>query len=101
MRNMLKTVCKSVTCLSIIAIATAAFAATDVSRGTATANRGRGTAASRMPSIPILPVSAVGNMTVSVARKQESGQQDDDAGCHDAISPVAMREQEIFLHLIP
>ena len=65
MRNVLKTVYKSVTCLSIIAIATAAFAATDVSRGTATANRGRGTAASRMPSIPILPVSAGGNMTVS------------------------------------
>ncbi|MBO7560403.1 MAG: hypothetical protein J6T27_04595 [Alphaproteobacteria bacterium] len=65
MRNMLKTVCKSVTSLSIIAIATVAFAATDASRGTATANRGRGTASARMPSIPILPVSGVGNMTVS------------------------------------
>ena len=65
MRNMLKTVCKSVTSLSIIAIATVCFAAPDASRGTATANRGRGTAAARMPSIPILPVSGVGNMTVS------------------------------------
>ena len=65
MQKVLKTVLKSVTCLSIIAIATAAFAATDTSRGTATQNRGRGTAAARMPSIPILPVSAGGNMTVS------------------------------------
>ena len=65
MQKVLKTALKSVTCLSIIAIATAAFAATDASRGTATQNRGRGTAAARMPSIPILPVSAVGNMTVS------------------------------------
>ena len=65
MQKVLKTALKSVTCLSIIAIATAAFAATDTSRGTAPASRGRGTAASRMPSIPILPVSAVGNMTVS------------------------------------
>lgn len=65
MQKVLKTALKSVTCLSIIAIATAAFAATDTSRGTAPANRGRGTAASRMPSIPILPVSAGGNMTVS------------------------------------
>lgn len=65
MQKVLKTALKSVTCLSIIAIATAAFAATDTSRGTATQNRGRGTAAARMPSIPILPVSAGGNMTVS------------------------------------
>ena len=65
MQKVLKTALKSVTCLSIIAIATAAFAATDTSRGTANANRGRGTAAARMPSIPILPVSAGGNMTVS------------------------------------
>ena len=42
----------------------------------------------------------LGNLAVSFACHQESDQQDDDAGRHDAISPVAMREQEIFLHLI-
>ena len=65
MQKVLKTVCKSVVSLSIIAVTSVCFAAPDASRGTATAGRGRGTASARMPSIPILPVSGVGNMTVS------------------------------------
>ena len=39
-------------------------------------------------------------LAVSFACHQESGQQDDDAWRHGAVSPVAMREQEIFLHQI-
>ena len=66
MQKMLKTVYKGIISLSIIAAITTCFAAPDTtSRGATASSRGRGAATARMPSIPILPVSGVGNMTVS------------------------------------
>lgn len=62
MHKLLKTLEKGVICLSLVALTGACFADVTPARGAA-ANRGRGaTATSRMPSIPVLPVSAVGNM---------------------------------------
>ena len=62
MQKLLKTLEKGIVCLSLVALTGVGFADTTPARIAAT-NRGRGTAASRMPSIPVLPVSAVGNMT--------------------------------------
>lgn len=67
MQKLLKTLEKGVICLSLVALTGACFADVTPARGAAAQNRGRGTAAtSRMPSIPVLPVSAVGNMNNGV-----------------------------------
>lgn len=64
MQKLLKTLGHSIVCLSVIMFTGACFGDTVPARGAATQNRGRGaTAMSRMPSIPVLPVSATGNMT--------------------------------------
>ncbi|MBO4700991.1 MAG: hypothetical protein J5620_04580 [Alphaproteobacteria bacterium] len=66
MQKLLKTLERGIVCLSVVAFTSACFGDTSPARGAATQNRGRGTTAvSRMPSIPVLPVSAVGNMTTS------------------------------------
>lgn len=65
MQKLLKTLGKSIICLSVIAVTDACFGA-DSPRGVANNNRGRGAVSTaRMPSIPVLPVSAVGNITTS------------------------------------
>lgn len=63
MQKLLKTLEKGIVCLSLVAITGACFGDTTPARGAA-GQRGRGTATARMPSIPILPVNAVGNMSV-------------------------------------
>ncbi len=66
MQKLLKTLEKGVVCLSLIVFTGVCFGDTSPARGAAAMGRGRGTTAgARMPSIPILPVSATGNMTVS------------------------------------
>lgn len=62
MQKLLKTLEKGAVCLSLVAFTGACFGDTTPARGAAQ-NRGRTTATSRMPSIPVLPVSAIGNMT--------------------------------------
>ena len=66
MHNLLKTLEKGVVCLSLVAFSGACFAADQAAqaRGAAATYRGRGAMNARMPSIPILPVNAVGNMSV-------------------------------------
>lgn len=64
MQKLLKTLGHSIVCLSVITFTGACFGDTVPARSAATQNRGRGaTTMSRMPSIPVLPVSATGNMT--------------------------------------
>lgn len=70
MHSLLKMFGKTISCVSIIAFASACFAAENVrtaaaaGAGGTSAGRGRGTSnAVRMPSMPILPFSAVGNTT--------------------------------------
>lgn len=65
MHKLLKTTGLSIICMSALALANASFAA-ESGRGHTAANaRSRGTTATaRMPSIPILPVSATGTMTM-------------------------------------
>ncbi len=64
MQKLLKTFGKGIICLSVVAFTSACFGDITPARGAAAQNRGRGTTnVSRMPSIPVLPVSAVGNMS--------------------------------------
>lgn len=65
MQKLLKTLEKGIVCLSLVAISGACFGDTSPARGAA-ANRGRGAAATaRMPSIPTLPVGAIGNLSIT------------------------------------
>ena len=65
MHNLLKTLEKGIVCLTLITFSGACIAADNTTaRGAAQNNRGRTTGVSRMPSIPVLPVNAVGNMSV-------------------------------------
>ena len=76
MQKLLKTLGKSVICLSVIAMTGACFGA-DSPRGNAAVSNGRATATTqqthgrsaassgRMPSIPVLPISALGNKSTS------------------------------------
>ena len=73
MQNLLKTLGKSIICLSVIVATGAAFGADargakagSTSQRASAQNHGRGAVSSaRMPSIPVLPVSAVGNTTTN------------------------------------
>lgn len=71
MHSLLKMFGKTISCVSIIAFASACFAAENVrtaaaGAGGTSAGRGRGTSSAvRMPSMPILSFSAVGNATTS------------------------------------
>lgn len=66
MRDMLKTLKKSLVCLSVITVTGAVFADTPARGFAATGRSGRdNTTTARMPIMPILPVNAVGNVSVS------------------------------------